>query len=402
MGSWLALTLLLGAPAQVHLGPAHAIDDGVVLAPADRDGRAITDWMRAHLGTHPLTEFRARFMPRKQGGGVLLVREFYRGLPIAGSRMALRLDRAGRLRQVVGKAMRPGVTLGAASGAGATIWWPSESGLIPARLRDDAVRYVKGHPQQMRRAFALGDGRELAAWSILDEADVPIRGWREDPVTTPEGEDFMTEIFDASPLRLQNDFMRVMECNWSEAEETCDPIWGPSGSPVSGWTTDLPDLDDETAHADLYDVFPGVDWDVRARGLGATLERPASTVGEENLLHLPEDWYPTESIMVHEFSHTMWEVGVRTLPDGVQKQQELLAVYNAAIAAGLWDNTYAATDVREYWAETVQSWFNTNTEATPSDGVHNHVNTREELVEYDPDVVPLIDEVYVEDDWVVP
>ena len=161
-------------------------------------------------------------------------------------------------------------------------------------------------------------------------------------------------------------------------------------------TTDIPE------HADLYEVFPGVDWDVRARGLGATLARPASTVGEENLLHFAGDPYEGESIMVHEFSHTMWGVGVQTLPDGAQKQQELVAVYQSALAAGLYVDTYAATDVREYWAEAVQSWFNTNLEADPPNGVHNHVNTREELVAYDPDVIPIIDAVFADDDWVVP
>lgn len=161
-------------------------------------------------------------------------------------------------------------------------------------------------------------------------------------------------------------------------------------------TTDIPE------HADLYDVFPGIDWDNRARGLGATIERPASTVGEENLLHLPVDEYAGESIMVHEFAHTVWNVGVQHLPDGAARQQELVAAYTDALGAGLWAQTYAATDDREYWAEAVQSWFNTNREADPPDGVHNHVNTREELSAYDPTVAAIVAQVFFDDDWVVP
>ena len=45
----------------------------------------------------------------------------------------------------------------------------------------------------------------------------------------------------------------------------------------------------------------------------------------------------------------------------------------------LWANTYAATNEQEYWAEGVQSYFDTNIEAIPSNGIHNHVNTRAEL-----------------------
>ncbi|MBK8214400.1 MAG: hypothetical protein IPK71_11680 [Myxococcales bacterium] len=43
-------------------------------------------------------------------------------------------------------------------------------------------------------------------------------------------------------------------------------------------TTDVPE------HADLYQAFPGTDWNVRARGLGGTVARPATSCAEENLL----------------------------------------------------------------------------------------------------------------------
>jgi hypothetical protein len=48
-------------------------------------------------------------------------------------------------------------------------------------------------------------------------------------------------------------------------------------------------------------------------------------------------------------------------------------------------NTYAATDVYEYLAEGEQDWFNMNAERSIGnpDGVHNYVNTREELRNYD-------------------
>ena len=42
-------------------------------------------------------------------------------------------------------------------------------------------------------------------------------------------------------------------------------------------------------------------------------------------------------------------------------------------AKGLWKGTYAASDIQEYWAEGVQSWFDTNRH---DDRAHNHVHTR--------------------------
>ena len=53
-------------------------------------------------------------------------------------------------------------------------------------------------------------------------------------------------------------------------------------------------------------------------------------------------------------------------------------------AAALVEFRYAATDEHEYWAEGVQSWFDTNRE---NDAIHNHVDTREELLEYDPALI---------------
>ena len=48
----------------------------------------------------------------------------------------------------------------------------------------------------------------------------------------------------------------------------------------------------------------------------------------------------------------------------------------------------------EYFAEGVQSWFNVNREANPPDGINNHVNTREELKQYDIELYNLIAVVF--------
>ncbi|MFK7737315.1 MAG: hypothetical protein AB8B50_14875 [Pirellulaceae bacterium] len=150
-------------------------------------------------------------------------------------------------------------------------------------------------------------------------------------------------------------------------------------------TTDLPE------HSDLT---PAKHWDRRARGLGATRIRPAVSCAEENLLNLSGDPYATESILVHEFAHAIHLMAVNDIDKNFD--QRLESAYRDAIKEGLWKGLYAADNSREYFAEAVQSWFDTNRE---NDSIHNHVDTREELLEYDPAVAKLCLEVFGENDW---
>lgn len=142
------------------------------------------------------------------------------------------------------------------------------------------------------------------------------------------------------------------------------------------------------------DLTPSKFWDRRARGLGATPERPAVSCGEENLLHYPGDPYATENILVHEFAHAIHDMGLNTLDPDFDTR--LKRIYDAAMAKGLWKGKYAATNHHEYWAEGVQSWFDTN---RPPDHDHNEVNTREELQEYDPELAALIAETFPNKRW---
>jgi hypothetical protein len=150
-------------------------------------------------------------------------------------------------------------------------------------------------------------------------------------------------------------------------------------------TTDIPE------HSDLT---PKDYWDRRARGLGATRARPAVSCGEENLLNLKGDRYPKENILIHEFAHAIHEMGLRRVDE--QFDGRLRKCYDDAIKKGLWKDTYAATNYKEYWAETVQSYFDCN---NPPDRQHNQANTREKLAKYDPDVFALIDETFKHTPW---
>lgn len=151
-------------------------------------------------------------------------------------------------------------------------------------------------------------------------------------------------------------------------------------------TTDMPE------YADLYNQFPGSDWD-SYRGIGATPFIPLSSVGEENLLCYFDDPYLGESIMVHEFSHSIKLMGLEFLDANFATTVN--DAYESAKSNNLWQNTYADDTVEEYWAEGVQSYFDTNLEASPPNGIHNHVNTRVELQAYDPALYQLVDDVFM-------
>ena len=155
----------------------------------------------------------------------------------------------------------------------------------------------------------------------------------------------------------------------------------------SSGVTELPEL------SDLHEVFPDVDWDERIRGggVGPTFARPVVAIAEEHLLCYDSDVFRSEDIFVHEFAHGVLNMGVELLPGGSEFRQRLETAYSDAMDAGLWADTYAATNTDEYWAEGVQSWFDLN---DPPGWVHNEINTRQELEAYDPALAALIQEVF--------
>jgi hypothetical protein len=150
-------------------------------------------------------------------------------------------------------------------------------------------------------------------------------------------------------------------------------------------TTDIPE------HRDLR---PKLYWNIRARGLGASLQRPAVSCAEENLLNYQGDPYSTENFMIHEFAHAIHSMGLRKVDPTFQPR--LSKIYGNAKSSGLWKDTYAISDMSEYWAEGVQSWFDTNRQ---NDSSHNHVDTRAELKSYDPELAKLVEEVFGDGAW---
>jgi len=139
--------------------------------------------------------------------------------------------------------------------------------------------------------------------------------------------------------------------------------------------------------------FPGVsarDYrDARARGMGGSYTDPFCSCAEENLLAYEGDPYSTENIFIHEFAHNIHLRGMVNVDPTFDPR--LKATYDAAMKAGLWKGKYASVNHHEYFAEGVQSWFENNRE---NDHDHNHVNTRAELLEYDPGLAAMCREVF--------
>jgi alpha-glucosidase len=152
-------------------------------------------------------------------------------------------------------------------------------------------------------------------------------------------------------------------------------------------TTDIPE------HAHLA-KDTSLNWDVRARGLGGTVKLPLTTCAEENLLCYQIDKYHAEDILIHEFAHTIHGVGIIPIDSTFNKllQQKL----DEAISDGKYENTYAKTNIWEYWAEGVQNWFNVNAEVKETDGKHNWVYTRDDMKKYDPALYEIVGNYFPE------
>ena len=91
-------------------------------------------------------------------------------------------------------------------------------------------------------------------------------------------------------------------------------------------------------------------------------------------------------VLIHEFAHAI-HFALYDQPDGQEFHDRLEALYNAALAAGLWQNAYASENVLEYWAETVTFWFHGTIRSSPDPSI-----TR--LEDYDPAIARLIEETF--------
>ena len=137
----------------------------------------------------------------------------------------------------------------------------------------------------------------------------------------------------------------------------------------------------------------------RARGIGGTDNIRLTVSSEENLLCLAQDPYH-EDIYVHEVAHGVHLVGAtRGFKRAVQQ------AYRHAKQNNLWGNTYARYDYREYFAESVQSFFNHDDAQIEApgpengNGIQNNIDTRKKLFKYDRVLFNLIHQLFPCANW---
>lgn len=227
----------------------------------------------------------------------------------------------------------------------------------------DATRRVSPVPEAVRASLKLSPFYQ----KYLDAAGLPVLGSTNvSDFAMLEARWILTHMLSQRP-----GILRAMATNGNRVVVMAH----------NEYTTDLPEQ---------ADMKPQIFWDRRARGLGGDL----TSCAEENLLCFAGDPYSTENILIHEFGHAIALIGMRAVDPTFEPR--LRAAYQRAKSAGLFQGTYAITDVDEYWAEAVQDWFDNNRE---NDAQHNFVNTRAELKEYDPPLAALCAEVFGEVAW---
>jgi hypothetical protein len=241
------------------------------------------------------------------------------------------------------------------------------SGVIEGRAQSTVAPSSGPIPAALRQALSLSPFYK----KHIDAKGLPILG--SDKVSDAALQE-AAEIVDAM-LAAREDIRRILIRNRVRVV-----VMAPTEM-----TTDVPE------HSDMT---PKDYWDKRARGLGATPTRPASSCAEENLLNLPGDRYARESIAIHEFAHTIHTLGLNSIDPNFERR--LRIAFQHARDKGLWLNTYAGSNFAEYWAEAVQSYFDANDANNPQ---HNDINTRAKLATYDGEIFALVDEVFAKTSW---
>jgi len=148
-------------------------------------------------------------------------------------------------------------------------------------------------------------------------------------------------------------------------------------------------VDEQTNDVPEYSYMPD-SINTRARGLGGN----PGMCAEESILCGPSDRWVGESICVHEFAHTISIYGLYDADPTFEDR--LIDAYENAMSTGNFANTYAEENEQEYWGEIVQDWYYTNLESNPANGVHNSIDTREELLAADPTGYALVNELLSE------
>ena len=97
-----------------------------------------------------------------------------------------------------------------------------------------------------------------------------------------------------------------------------------------------------------------------------------------------QDVYCT--FFIHEFAH-LTHFAIEEQAGGQEFNERLDALYQAALSANLWQTSYAASNVYEYWAEMVTFWF--------QEFIRNPPEVKgSKLEDHDPEAAKLVAETF--------
>ncbi len=146
-------------------------------------------------------------------------------------------------------------------------------------------------------------------------------------------------------------------------------------------TTDLPEWREDKGKK--LEEYNGLTRDERTRGMGGLL----TSCGEENLLKLEKDRYRGRDICIHEFAHNILSCGVQREVRTLFRDQ-----WKRSLEKGLWQKSYAGSNVDEFFAEMSMWYFGTHGDMNMT-GVKPE-NGREGLQKYDPEAYALMHRFY--------
>uniref|UniRef100_A0A0G4HKX3 Uncharacterized protein n=1 Tax=Chromera velia CCMP2878 TaxID=1169474 RepID=A0A0G4HKX3_9ALVE len=250
--------------------------------------------------------------------------------------------------------------------------------------------------------------KPAAAVEKEKEKEGPKRGEREEKVGGGEGYTERIWIEDL-PGRTGRCFpVTAFECVDAEAVRECkrvlEKMLGDADREVIGRMCDTKGFavgiigrsqvgSDLPPHSFLKNMktFDGRPFDEGTRGVGGTKHVPLTSVGEENVLMWDVDRYSSESILVHEFAHSVMETGFSSA-----QADRIARIYeNCLKQRGCSKSLYMYSTKDELWANGSQAWFH----AIARTDVNRGIVTRQALKKEHPDLSELMEEVYGNGTW---
>ena len=136
---------------------------------------------------------------------------------------------------------------------------------------------------------------------------------------------------------------------------------------------------------------------------GSQYNDGVSSIAEKNVIRVldgpaeNQTGYRNENILVHEFGHAVKLLGMDLLEDP-SLHNEFVELYNSRKQLGMWPNTYAISNEDEFFATMCTVWFSVMEESPDwSDGVRGPVNTRDDLMKYDPETYEFFSRIFPEE-----